>query len=155
MKRVEILIEMSHVFPLYVFFCPVSTVFKRESRVDVVQFYILRSMRHSNWAAVSCSKTWWKRELAERCTSRKHSGRVPWKRQTLKQPGNWHKKKSDFSLYLTENILIKPLFKINWIPLLLWVLSFLMPPNDCLHLNFLWHLTCTLLNASWMLKYLT
>lgn len=66
MKRVEILVEMSHILQPYGFFCPLSTVFKRESRVDVVQFYIVRNMPHSNWAAVSYSKPWWKRVLAER-----------------------------------------------------------------------------------------
>lgn len=154
MKRIEILVEMSHVLQLYGFFCPLSTVFERESRVDVIQFYIARNTSHSNWAAVSYSKPWWKRELAETCTLRKHSKRALWKRQTLKQAGNWYKKQSVFSPYLTENIIIKPLFKINWIPFLLWVLLFLMSPNDSLHLNFLWHLTCTL-SATRRWKYLT
>lgn len=146
MKRVEILVEMSQVLQLYGLFCPLSTVFKRESRVDVVQFYIARNMPHSNRAAVSYSKPWWKRKLAETCTLRKHSKRALWKTQTLKQAGNRYKKQSVFSPCLTENIIIKPLFKINWIPILLWVLLFLMPPNDSFHLNFLWHLT---LSATW------
>lgn len=50
MKRVEILVEMSHILQPCGFFAHCSLCFKE--RVDAVQFYIARNTPHSNCAAV-------------------------------------------------------------------------------------------------------
>lgn len=75
-------------------FCPLFTVFKRERRVEAVQFHISRNTPHPNSAAVSylilnhAGKESLLKDVLSENTVEEFYG----KDRTLKQPGNWFKK---------------------------------------------------------------